>query len=189
VPGIRAAIAGGEDPNGQHARAGTIPLQLACQGNALDAIRELLSAGADPSRKFNRLSRVDGRFFGAHTPLMYVDSKEAAALLLDAGANLDARDAIGRTPLACAIQKGNTVVFEYLMARGARTDGLIEIDGRSLTLLELVDWQRNHLLEVAGPDPNKHARVLLADLDRIRRALETRVSAEEGRRRDAQQLA
>jgi len=108
VAKVSLAIAEGQDANAQSQRAGTIPLQLACQGNALDAIKVLLAAGADPNRRFTRTSRVDGRVFAAHVPLMYVTSAEAADLLLNAGADINAMDADGNSPLMSAIQKGKS---------------------------------------------------------------------------------
>src|SRR5690348_13609810 len=74
VETLRRALGAGADPNKPHTRSGTLLLQVACQGNAVEAIRVLLAAGAKADAVFTRTSRVDGRVFVNHTPLMYVES-------------------------------------------------------------------------------------------------------------------
>lgn len=167
VAGVRAAVGEGQSPNAQHALAGTVPLQLACQANALDALEELLRLGADPNLRFSRTSRIDGRRFVAHTPLMYARSVEAIELLLAAGADLEARDEMGRTPLARAAHEGNSALVEHYLDRGADVDVTIAFDGRTVTLVEFVELQRARVLEAAGSEPSRRATERLAALSKI----------------------
>lgn len=136
---IKVLIANGADPNAQHPRAGTIALQLACQANALEAIEALLSGGANADAVFSRMSPVDGRSFGNHTPLMYTESVAAARLLVDAGAELDREDSKGWTALVCAAHAGNTELFCFLLNSGASTDVRPLHDGKRMSLVELLD--------------------------------------------------
>src|ERR1700756_26436 len=85
VAGVRAALLAGVDPNEAHPRAGTLPLQLACDNDAIEAIDLLLEAGARADVVFSPVSRVNGGVFLNRTPLMYARSIEAARRLLDAG--------------------------------------------------------------------------------------------------------
>jgi len=42
-------------------------------------------------------------------------------MLLQHGASLDAQDRLGRTPLHCALLRGQSVVAKHLVSRGAST--------------------------------------------------------------------
>lgn len=136
---IRAEVASGVDPNARHTRAGTTPLELACKGNALDAIKLLIELGANPSLAATKTSRVSGRVFEGTTPLMHVRSTEAAAMLLDAGAELEAKDGAGSTPLAHAVAGYDVVLVRYFIARGASFDTHLELDGKSWSLIGYID--------------------------------------------------
>ena len=54
-----------------------------------------------------------------------------AALLLKGGAQVDSRDAEGRTPLMVAAGKGNSEVVAVLLERGATTRAVDDIDGET----------------------------------------------------------
>jgi ankyrin repeat protein len=54
---------------------------------------------------------------------------EAVALLLDAGAPIDARDRRGRTALMIAAERGHAEIVELLLARGADR-ALADKDGK-----------------------------------------------------------
>lgn len=149
---ISRLINQGLDPNDQHVRAGTLPLQVACQADALDAIHALLEGGADPRKCFTRKSRVDGRIFERHVPLMYATSVEAARILIDAGAHLDDADGRGWTPLVYAAHAGNVQLFDFYVERGARLDVLFDYDGRRVSLLEMIKMRIDDLKESKGRD-------------------------------------
>jgi ankyrin repeat protein len=154
---IRRELGMGADPNMQHSRSGTLPLQVACQANALEAIQELLHGGADPSRVFSRTSRVDGRQLIRHAPLMYVRSAEAAKALLDAGAEIDFADNNGWTPLVHAINGNEYDVCKYLVEHGATTNLEIVHNGRMMTLAEFFD---QIYLENKSPEAIQYNRTL-----------------------------
>ena len=159
VATLRRALAEGADPNRQHARAGTLPLQLACQANAIEAIQALLEAGAKADITFTRASRVDnGRVFANHTPLMYAESVPAAKLLIDAGARLESADGLGWTALVKAANAGNTELVRYLIDRGANLDVRPLLEGRPVTLLEFLDSSIDFLTGKMGV-PQDNARI------------------------------
>jgi hypothetical protein len=137
--GAQRALAAGADPNAQHPRAGTVPLQVACQGNAIAVIKMLLDAGAKADAVYTRTSRVDGRIFANHTPLMYANSVEAAELLLNAGAKLEATDEKGWTALVRAAHAENLELVRYLLDRGADTAVHPIYCGKQMNLFEFLD--------------------------------------------------
>jgi len=139
VAALRRALAAGANPNEQHPRAGTLPLQLACQANAIEAIEVLLQAGAKADAVFTRVSRVDGRTFANHTPLMYAESVEAAQLLVSAGAQLEVADEKGWTALAWAAHAGNLALTAFLVDQGADTSVRPCYAGKRLNLCEFLD--------------------------------------------------
>ncbi len=136
---IRHELTGGVDPNTQHPRAGTTPLEMACKGDALDAIRLLIEFGADPSLATTRKSRVDGRIFKDMTPLMHVKSTAAAQILLDAGAAIDAADGKGCTPLVHAVNKYDVDMVRYFIKRGANVHIQVIYDKKHLSLPAYID--------------------------------------------------
>lgn len=80
----------------------------------------LLKRGANPN---SRNTKDDSDFYGM-TPLIMnasqrEDCAEVTELLLDAGAEIDASDARGRTALTIAVEKGRTRIAEVLRRRGA----------------------------------------------------------------------
>jgi len=119
VGALRAALAAGADPNEPHPRAGTLPLQLACQSDAIESIDLLLEAGARADVVFSPVCRVNGGLFLNRTPLMYARSVAAAQRLLDAGAQLDSADGNGWTALVWAAYSGDLALTAFLVDRGA----------------------------------------------------------------------
>ncbi|WP_225766755.1 ankyrin repeat domain-containing protein [Stenotrophomonas sp. Marseille-Q4652] len=100
----------GADPN---RRGGQVhpPLHRAAQLGDVEAVKALLAAGANPN----------SRGFWKQTPLMYAaqgegDTSAAAAVLLNAGAKLSARDRSNDTALLCAVRTGHPNVSRLLAA-------------------------------------------------------------------------
>jgi ankyrin repeat protein len=138
---VRAAIATGADVNGLHPQGGTFPLQLACQGNAVRAVKTLLEFGADATKVFDFVSSVDGRRVRRRTFLMHAESREVAQLLVEAGADVAAADEFGWTPLVYAAHAGNESLVRYLLERGAKRDACPIYGGSPVPLLEFLDLQ------------------------------------------------
>ncbi len=142
---VTALAARGAAVNAVERRTGTSALVWAAVGNHAGAIRALLRAGADvnvrskvtafphtPPGVIGDALEAGSSYVGqtvlpkgGWTPLMYAarqGSGDAAAALIDAGANLDAQDPDGTTALAFAVINGHAGVAGLLAARGANPD-------------------------------------------------------------------
>jgi hypothetical protein len=102
-----------------HPAYGHTALYSACQCDRPIAIEMLLQHGADPNRRFTYHSPVDGRVEADRVALHYASSPEAVAVLIEAGADANAADAVGTTPLMCAAFHGHTGAVRALLASGA----------------------------------------------------------------------
>jgi ankyrin repeat protein len=108
---------------------GTTPLHAAAGGKDASAMctKLLIEAGADV--------RAETAWFGSYTyggviaywtPLHCAadaGNRDSAALLLDNGASVNARDSAGCTPLYVALLEGHEEAADLLLARGAKVDG------------------------------------------------------------------
>jgi ankyrin repeat protein len=162
---LRKAIEGGIDPNIPHPKAGTLLLQTASRANAIESMKVLLDGGADPSRTTTRKSRVDGRVFENHVALMYAASADAARILIEAGAQVEAKDEKHWTPLAYAAHAGDVERFKYLLSCGADPSVLIGYDQRLMPMREMLqimigEWS-------AAVEQNGRSD-LLPEIDRLR---------------------
>lgn len=164
---LRNAMAKGYDPNTPHVRAGTLLLQIACSSDAIDAVRVLLDAGADPNRYFTRVSPVDGRLFKDHYPMMSVRSVKVAEVMIAAGARLDLRDQFGWTPLVCAVHAGEIDLCAFYLEHGARTDVRLTWHGADMTLMEFIDGC-TRFYSAADPSVGDKTRPMVEKLTRIK---------------------
>jgi ankyrin repeat protein len=112
-------------------------LSYATAGGRKDMVRFLLAQGIDA----NDIAR-DGR-----TPLhaaVWADNKPAAILLLEAGANVNARqDSYGYTPLMIAARQGDEEMVRILLNRQPDVEA---VDKRGQTALMLALQHRNRAL-------------------------------------------
>ena len=93
-------------------------LLLAMERQRFDLAKEFISAGADVNFQFP-LSRFDT---DGMTALLYAsrfNNFELVQMLLDHGANINARNSDGSTALAIAQMNGNTQISDFLIERGA----------------------------------------------------------------------
>lgn len=107
---------------------GMTPFFAAMDGGHLPAARLILEAGADVNVRTPDVRR---------TPLHLAALRgqvDAAALMLDHGAELDPVDDYGMTPVQCAARYGNPEVVDLFRARGVNTDGLEVSSGRPALL-------------------------------------------------------
>lgn len=101
-------LASGVDPNSWNEQGASM---LHMSGLSADVVQLLLAAGADP----------DARWYGGHgrTPLYFATEQGVPTLLYHAGADLEARDVDGLTPLLFNIQYGDVELVEELLLLGA----------------------------------------------------------------------
>ena len=118
VSEICALIREGVDPNSVHPEVGNSALYNAIFLDQVPAMRALLQNGADPNFRLNYRSPVDGRQERGVVALMYVRSGETATMLLDAGADPNAADELGNTPLVRNHTAGRgSILLEYCLTR------------------------------------------------------------------------
>ena len=116
---LEALLQGGEDPNCIHPHTGATPLHNACFCDSVELVRVLLAHGADPNRRYTYRSPVDGRVEPDLVALMVAHSLDAAIVLLNAGADPNATDGLGRTPLMRAVLAGPSEQVQRLLEAGA----------------------------------------------------------------------
>ena len=113
---LRALIAKGVDVNRTH---GGMPPLIAATRDSFqgrpDAIMTLLANGADPA-----VTDVDSNTVLHHAALC--GEPIVAALLIDAGVEINAVNREGRTALGIACANGNWALANFLLDRGARTE-------------------------------------------------------------------
>lgn len=110
----------GANPNAKSTDAsGTAPLHLSVEGGDVEATALLLSHKADPNIRLG-MGSLTPLFFAAREGLV-----ETAVQVLDAGADVNAKDQYGFTALHEAADKGHEQVVKLLLERGAdRTIGV-----------------------------------------------------------------
>jgi ankyrin repeat protein len=85
-------------------------LKAAYDGN-IEAVKQHLAAGAD----------LDAKMQGGYTPLHLAATKEVAELLIDNGANVNAKNGNSQTPLDMAVRWGKTETADLLRKHGGKT--------------------------------------------------------------------
>jgi ankyrin repeat protein len=170
----------GADLSGPHAEWGNTPLYFIAgyreshpRGASSElGMRWLLEHGADPNT-FSIPKGFEGSPVIAEAPLHRVAavkrSVDAARMLVEHGADVDARRGDGRTPYAIAVRNGNTAVAEYLAAAGADTSTLT-IEDRLLAAIAAAD------VNGAGELARMHPEILSSLVDNDGGALSRAVS-------------
>ena len=111
----------------EYAPDGFFPLGLAAFFKHADAAQVLLERGADANQQ-SRHAQIVVR--PIHAAAADGGSVEIARRLLDAGADVNAKQPGGFTPLHAAAQDGNAELAELLLARGAHPEARLD-DGRT----------------------------------------------------------
>lgn len=140
VDALRVLLEAGARVNAQETWGGTTALMWAVSENHPDAVRTLIAAGADVNARSNYVAAANGRGFEGRTPISDKADKieefasgwltpvmlaareghtDVARILVDAGAEVNARAGDGKTALALAIFNGNYEVASLLVDRKA----------------------------------------------------------------------
>lgn len=110
IPAMRTLLAHGADVNLVRRGGSSTALVMAIQARRVDAVKELLQAGADPVLSSAVLCAIS----------MDDDDPEMLFVLLHhAPTELERQDAIGRTPLAYAAWEEKSRAVDTLLAHGA----------------------------------------------------------------------
>jgi uncharacterized protein len=135
-------------PDTPHPTTGATALYNAAFASHAEALRLLLARGADPNRRITYHSPVDGRTEKGVVALMRASSVLVASLLLESGADPQARDDDGRTVLMWLVGAASSDVFRLLIGAGADVTARAS-DGQSASDLvkRKLDWWRRFAAE------------------------------------------
>ncbi|CEG37452.1 FOG: Ankyrin repeat [Plasmopara halstedii] len=115
---IKSFLASGGDVNAKDEN-GYTPLQAAVSYNHMELVIFLLASGADVTLGDNDLD----------TPLHRSETVECAKLLLEHGANMNARNSEGHTPFDVAIEDEHEELMKFYENLGAdKSDRVFEDD-------------------------------------------------------------
>ena len=165
VAGLTRLLDAGGDPNTVHPISGNSALYNACFCSAVDAVRLLLSRGADPNQRLTYRSPVDGRVEEGLVAMMVTSSVQVIELLLQAGADPKAQCDDGRTVLMRLVGTAPSDAFRLLIAAGADTTIRAQ-DGRSAAdvVRAKLDWWRR-FAPTKNPEHQADLRAILALLE------------------------
>ena len=117
--------------------ASSITIMEAAGRGDIQAVKQQLAVGADANAKSDAL--IHAATFG---------QKEVAELLIDSGADVNVKDAIGQTPLHGAAVWGHKEVAEQLISKGADVNAKLKGGETPLDLTSLhpetADLLRKH---------------------------------------------
>lgn len=109
-------IAKGADVKALTTKRGATPLVMACACMSWDAAGRLMDSQTVGVRDAEGMTPLHHVMKVAETSVGYMDCVEA---LIKAGAEIDAKDRMGRTPLHVACTRGLATASMYLIKRGA----------------------------------------------------------------------
>jgi uncharacterized protein len=162
---IRSLLSYGIDPNYVDPAVGNSALYNATYCDQVDAMKLLLDRGADPNLPLNYHSPVDNRWERHVVVLMYARSLDAARTLIEAGADVDATDELGRSPLICAVRRGNGAIVTALLEAGANlshktTDGRNALAIAREMISKYKSWDIGTNTSAVNQKVNRYSRIL-----------------------------
>ncbi len=170
---LRVLLDKGADVHAREGWYGETALIWAAAQDHADATRILLAHGADANERSALLS-VDKRRagqsilpLGSWTPLMYVareDARNAAAVLIEAHADLNLVDPDGATALVIAILNGHYEMAQKLIEAGADPN-VVDNDAGMGALYAAIDM---HRLAIGHGRPNPRQRGTFGAEDVVR---------------------
>uniref|UniRef100_A0A0D2Y576 Nephrocystin 3-like N-terminal domain-containing protein n=1 Tax=Fusarium oxysporum (strain Fo5176) TaxID=660025 RepID=A0A0D2Y576_FUSOF len=150
----------GELVNFEWGWAGT-PLKAAASGGRLDAVKLLLSKGANPKNQLqSKINRgqtiIHAAAEGGNTQVL-----ETILEAVD-DSSLEIRDRAQRTPLWYACVEGHEDMVKYLLERGASTDAIFD-DGDNIIPIIVSGGSEKNLKLVLEKNPNLDTDCILPD--------------------------
>jgi ankyrin repeat protein len=151
---VQALLAAGADPNARGPMAMT-PLMEAARVNHAEVMRALLAAGADV---LVSLTQIPGSCDSALHFAAIANAREAARLLVEAGAEVDARDEMQNTPLMLATEAGQFGCAAFFIGAGADLNATNSYQDTALGMAAREGFEPLvALLLEAGADPRAAA--------------------------------
>ena len=132
-----------------------ISIHEAVENGDIKTIKQHLAAGTDVN------AAHDDYLYIGITPLHWAKNKEVAELLITEGADVNAKNKAGITPLHGAVQTGNKEIAELLIDKGANVN-VKEMDGG--TPLDLILETNNGSLFFFDTPNTKASKKEIADL-------------------------
>lgn len=165
---LAALLLAGDDPNCVHPQSGATPLHNACFCDSVEHVKVLLAHGANPSLRYTYRSFVDGRVEPDLVALMIARSVDVALALLHAGADPNATDGLGRTPLMRAVLAGPPGQVQRLLEAGADP---LRRSHSGVTAADIVrdrlSWLRDNLAVLKRPIADERIAKLERTLDMV----------------------
>jgi uncharacterized protein len=140
---VEALLAHGADERSADA-TGKTPIVYAAARGRLDIVQRLLARNIDVNARYGNDLTLLMWAAGPDEKIPETAAIRVVAYLLDAGANIDDRDARGRTALMIAAEGGHAEIANLLLARGA-DPSLKDRAGRRAADLTLLSSLRDRL--------------------------------------------
>lgn len=114
----RVFLAAGGDPNDTTGERAVPPLLYACMRKDPEIVKQLIEHGANVNvvLKFDPEDDTDSTLL--HMAVFY-GNLDICEQLINAGADVNAADVLGETPLFVAVRKGKPAIAELLLTHGA----------------------------------------------------------------------
>ena len=155
-------------PESPTVKAPDISIHKAADDGNIEAIKQHIAAGTDVNSNYE------------WTPLHAAANKETAELLIDKGADINAKDDTGGTPLFWAALEGNEEVAELLIGQGADVNAAGPKGWTALHWAVAMAQKKSvELLIGEGADVNAKDVIYGTPLDNVGRFYDTATKAKE----------